>query len=406
MRTHPIIEELEEIAPAADLRPLGSDGPMAERVSATMRRLGPGVVLVAGCVVAAFVVNGMVPAVSVLVAAVAIGAILANTGRLPEACAPGTQFAAKRLLRFGVVLLGFRLAVGDVVALGAPGLVVVVTVVAATFFGTQWIGRRLGVTPSLSLLIATGFSICGASAVAAMDGVSDADDDEVAFAIALVTLCGSLAIAVLPLLAAPLGLAGAPFGAWVGASVHDVAQVVAAASTGGNESLDAAVIVKLTRVIMLAPIVAGVTVAVRARKRAVEGALAQTELMDRADPMDRTEPMDRADLMDHPGGDVVTARTGQPDPTGAFSSPPLIPLFVAGFLAAIAVRSSGILPAAWIEALATVEKLALAAALVGLGAGVRVSRLRSIGGKPLLLAGISWVLVAGVAYLGVSFVAI
>ncbi len=72
MRTHPIIEELEEIAPAADLRPLGSDGPMAERVSATMRRLGPGVVLVAGCVVAAFGVNGMVPAVSVLVAAVAI----------------------------------------------------------------------------------------------------------------------------------------------------------------------------------------------------------------------------------------------------------------------------------------------------------------------------------------------
>lgn len=371
MRIHPAIENLETIVPAADLRPLGSGQMFADQTSATARRLGPGSVLVAGCVAAAFLLNEIVPAVSVLVAAVAIGALLANTGRIPQVCEPGTKFAAKRLLRFGVVLLGFRLAVGDVVALGAPGLVVVLAVVAATFFGTQWIGRRLGVSPSLSLLIATGFSICGASAVAAMDGVSEADDDEVAFAIALVTLCGSLAIAVLPLLATPLGLDGAPFGAWVGASVHDVAQVVAAASTGGTASLDAAVIVKLTRVIMLAPIVAGVTVAMRSRER-------------------RTPVMD----------------TGDADRTAQAGRPPLMPLFVAGFLAAIAVRSSGILSPAWIETFATVEKLALAAALVGLGAGVRVSRLRSIGGRPLLLAAISWVLVAGVAYAGVSLVAI
>ncbi len=96
-----------------------------------------------------------------------------------ESCSLGTQLAAKQI-----------------VELGGREVIVVLLVVATTFLGTMWLGPRLGVSKSLSLLIATGFSICGASAVAAVDGVVDADEEEVAYAIALVTLCGSLAIAV------------------------------------------------------------------------------------------------------------------------------------------------------------------------------------------------------------------
>ncbi|MGH9024480.1 MAG: YeiH family protein [Acidimicrobiia bacterium] len=159
----------------------------------------------------------------------------------------------------GIVLLGFQLGVQEVAGLGAAGLTFVLTVVAATFFGTRWLGARLGVIRPLSLLVASGFLICGASAISAVAGVVEADEDDVACSIALVTLCGSLAIGLLPLLAGPLGLHGRGVGTWVGASVHDVAQVVAAASLDGQIAVQVAVVVKLSRVILLAPLVAALS---------------------------------------------------------------------------------------------------------------------------------------------------
>jgi uncharacterized integral membrane protein (TIGR00698 family) len=267
------------------------------------------------------------------------------------------------------VLLGFQLAVGEVLRLGGVGLAAVVVVVTVTFVGTQRLGRRLGVSPELSLLIATGFSICGASAVAAMEGASDADEDEVAFAVALVTVCGSLAILVLPLLAAPLGLHGGAFGAWVGASVHDVAQVVATASGAGAASLQTAVIVKLTRVVLLAPIVTGVTIS---RRRAA-GRVART-----------------------------TIDTG--DGVSATRRPPIMPLFVALFLAAVAVRSTGVLPGPAVGVIRNAGTLSFAAALVGLGTGGRVASLRRLGGRPLLLGLAAWALIGVVSYAAVQLI--
>jgi len=310
-------------------------------------------------VAAAFAANAAVGSLSPLVVSVALGAILANLGLVPDAARPGATFAAKRLLRVGVVLLGLQLAVGDMLALGGKGLALVVVVVAATFFGTQWVGRRLGLSPGLSLLVATGYSICGASAVAAMEGVSDADEEDVAYAVALVTLCGSLCIALLPVLQGPLGLDATAFGTWTGASVHDVGQVVATASSAGAVALHAAVVVKLTRVVLLAPLVAGVSLA---RRRHGE--------------------------------------TGRPA-AAVRRSPPLLPLFVAGFLAAVALRSTGIVPDGWLASAKTLEKVLLSAALFGLGTGVQLSKLRRIGGRPLVLGLGAWALVAVVSYAGV-----
>jgi uncharacterized integral membrane protein (TIGR00698 family) len=364
------VRALEDLAPSAELGPitLAVTGPPRRRVDAA-RAVLPGLVLVAVCVAAAYGVSRVIPSISPLVAAVALGALLANVGLVPEWSRAGAHFAAKRLLRFGVVLLGFQLAVREVLALGGPGLVVVAVVVTTTFFGTQWLGRRLGVSAPLSLLIATGFSICGASAVAAVEGVADADEEEVAFAIGLVTLCGSMAIAILPALAGPLGLHGSRFGAWTGASVHDVAQVVATASTGGSAALRTAVIVKLTRVVLLAPLVAGVTVARRRRAVAVD-----------------------------------TVDDARVIPDEAPAKPPILPLFVVGFLVAIALRSASLVPSGWLPTLKVAETLTLAAALVGLGTGVRIARLRRLGGRPLLLALLSWLLIAVVSYVGVILV--
>lgn len=328
--------------------------PRAHRAAAV-----PGLLLVAAVAALAWGASTVVGAVSPLVAGLVLGVVVANTVGVPDAGAEGTRLAARALLRLGIVLLGLRLSLGDLAGLGPDGLVVVAAVVTVTFLGTRWIARRLGVSDDLGLLVATGYSICGASAIAAMDGVVGADEEEVAYAISLVTLCGTLSIVVLPLLASFAGVEGATFGTWVGGAVHDVGQVVATATHGGDDALAAATVVKLTRVVLLAPLVA--LVAVRARRRMPEAA-------------------------------------GE-------RRPPIVPLFVAGFLAAIVVRSSGVLSDDILDASATVEKILLTGALTALGMGVDVRRLRRLGGRPLVLGMIAWVLVAGSAALGTFLVA-
>jgi uncharacterized integral membrane protein (TIGR00698 family) len=322
--------------------------------------IGPGLALLVALAAVATGLAAVVPFLSPLVAGVVLGALVVNVVTVPARLQPGITFGARSLLRAGIVLLGFRLSMGDVVGLGTGGLLVVAMVVGVTFFGTRWIARRMGVPDDLGLLVATGYSICGASAIAAMDGVVDADEEETAYAITLVTLCGTLSIFLLPLLADPVGLAGEAFGTWVGAAVHDVGQVVATASTQDADAVAAATIVKLTRVVLLAPLVAMVALGRRRAARVTDG--------------------------------------------GETSRPPLLPLFVVGFLAAIAVRSTGWLSAGTLDLLGSLEKIVLTVALVGLGAGVRVARMRRLSGRPLALGAVAWLLVAGASLVGTLLV--
>lgn len=323
----------------------------------------------AGLVVAiAFALERLVKAqtpivLSPLVAAVLIGALLTNLGLVPAAARPGLQYAARRLLRIGIVILGLQLSFTKLRDLGLKGVGLVLVTTTVTFFGTQWLGKRLGLSPGLRLLVATGFSICGASAVAAMRPVSGADDDDTVYAIGLVTICGSLAIAVLPSIGHVLGFSDVRFGTWVGASVHDVAQTVAtAASRSSDAAREAAIVVKLTRVVLLAPLVAGVSVWRRRRDTGLDA--------------------------------VVTG-------AAAAKRPPIIPAFVAGFLAMVMLNSAVKLPAEFLHQAKNVERILLAAALVGLGAGVDVGKLRAIGPRPLILGLASWVLIATMTAAGV-----
>ncbi|MEJ7568077.1 MAG: putative sulfate exporter family transporter [Gaiellaceae bacterium] len=301
----------------------------------------------------ALAVHRAVPSIPPFPLALALGLVAANLGLLSGSTVTASRTLANHLLRIGIVLLGFELAAGDVVELGGARLAVVAAVVLVTFVGTRWLGRRLGLSAPLSLLIAAGFSICGASAIAALRNVVDADEEEVTAAIGLVTLCGTMAIVVLPLLQDPLGLSDEAFGAWSGASVHDVAQVVATASTAGSVALAAAVVVKLTRVLFLAPLVAGVSLASARRS-------------------------------------IRPSRLSFP-----------VPLFVLGFLAAIALRTTGIVPEAALDVLGSAKTLALTAALAGIGVGTDLRKLGRLGTRPLVLGLLSWTLVAGVAYAGV-----
>ena len=298
------------------------------------------------------------PALPPLVLCVALGIVVANLAHVPAAAVPGLRTAAGPVLKLGVVLLGLDLVFPDILALGFKALLVVVAVVAITFFGTRWAGRRLGISDDLSLLVATGFSICGVSAIAAANGVIDADEDEVAFSVALVTLCGTLAIVVLPPLRGPLGLDDEQFGAWVGASVHDVAQVVATSSTAGSIALATAIVVKLTRVMLLAPLIAGI--AVRHRRGDAPA----------ADAPDATARRS-CRRSSSPSSRWSRSRASASSPTGCSSGSTIS-----------APSCSGM-------------------ALFALGTRVNVGRLRQIGARPLVLGLASWLLIAVVAYAGV-----
>lgn len=281
--------------------------------------------------------------------------LVANLGLHRAPLRAGTRFAGQRLLRIAIVLLGFQLSLPELLRLGPAGFAVVLGTVTVTFTGTRLLGRLLGLSPASSLLIATGFSICGASAVAAMEPVAGGKREDTAVAVALVTLCGSLAILVLPALRGPLGLDPQLFGSWVGASVHDVGQTVATASRVPG-ALSSAIVVKLSRVVLLAPLVAAMSIRARHGKSAA---------------------------------DTTTVL------------PPPIPLFVAGFLLAICLSSFGVLPASWLVAAKAVQSALLAAALFGLGTGIALPSLLRTGGRALVLGMSSWLLVATVAYFGV-----
>ncbi|MEU2869967.1 putative sulfate exporter family transporter [Streptomyces olivoreticuli] len=319
----------------------------------------PGLAMAAAGVAVAWGVHRLVPAVPMLTAAVVLGIAAAHIpgvrAKVRGVGRPGLTLAGKRLMRVGIVLLGLKLSVGDVLGLGWATVAMVVAVVAATFFGTLWLGRRLGLRGDQPLLIATGYSICGASAIGAVSEVSGSDEEDVATSVALVTLCGTLAIAVLPLLHHPLGLDDAQFGRWVGAGVHDVGQVVATAQTAGPEALADAVLVKLMRVALLAPLVAAVAVSVRKRRQ--------------AGPSDKR--------------------------------PALVPLFVLGFLAMVGVRTTGWVPGGALDLAQHAQELLLAAALFGLGSAVHLPTLVRTGGRVAALGLCSWVVIAGASYGGV-----
>lgn len=312
----------------------------------------PGLGVALGGFLVALGVDTLVPAIPALTACVVLGVLFAAvpwpTG-VRSALQPGFASASRRLLRIGIVLLGFRVSLYDIAGLGWLVLGMVVAIVIVTFVVTLVLGRLARLPGDEPILLAAGFAVCGVSAIGAMSGVTRSRESDTATPIALVTLCGSLAIAVLPALKPVLGLDAAEFGMWTGASVHDVGQVVATAQVAGSTALAIAVVVKLARVALLAPLVA------------ITG--------------------------------LVLRRGG--------TRPVIVPLFLAAFLAAVIVRTVVPLPPEFLDAAADVQFLLLGLALFALGAAIRVGSLVRTGARPLAVAGISWAAIAALSLVAV-----
>lgn len=333
----------------------------------------PGLLVMAGGVAVSLWLSSLQTVLGALVIALILGMLLGNSGLYSPLLRVGLGGGTKRFLRTGVVLLGLQLALPDILALGPEVILLIVACVGLSFYGTLWLGGLLGLTRAGSLLMAAGFSICGASAVAGMQGIVDADDDEVASAVAMVTLYGSLMIIGLPLLNSGIGLDETRFGIWSGLAVHEVAQVVAVASTAGTVALASATVVKLGRVLMLAPVAAVASIGERRRSDAP----------------------------------VATGPRGE---TGAPARPagrntPLVPLFVLGFLAMVVLRSLGILPEPVLDVGRTITTVLLAAGMFGLGAGIDLRKLVRTGGRFAALGAASTIFLAAVSLLGVMVLA-
>lgn len=330
-------------------RPLGA--PLADR-----RRLPPlagGVALALALAAVATVLGRWVPVVGPAVLAIVLG-VAARAIFDPGAWAqPGIAFSSKKLLQAAIVLLGTGLSLRTVIDVGARSLPVMLVTLAVALGGGALIGRLLGIDAPLRTLLSVGTGICGASAIAAVSTVIEVEAVDVAYAISTIFVFNVAAVLLFPPVGHALGLGAHPFGLWAGTAVNDTSSVVAAGYAYSHAAGDYALVVKLTRTLLIVPIV--VALAVLERRR------------------------------NHGGPSLGRAS--------------YVPPFLLGFLAAAALGSTGWLGASVRHDVSTVALFLVAVALAAVGLSAQPSRIRAAGVRPLALGGVLWALVASTSLL-------
>jgi uncharacterized integral membrane protein (TIGR00698 family) len=307
----------------------------------------PGVFLAALISAAAFGLHELpgITALSPLILSILLGIAFHNLVGTPARAQDGVGFALKRILRLAIILLGLQLTAAQIADVGTTGLAVIALTLVATFLFTTWFGQLLGVERKLAQLIAAGTSICGASAVIATNTVTDAHDEDVAYAVACVTVFGSIAMFAYPLLPGLLHLDPRAYGLWSGASIHEIAQVIAAAFQDGRQAGEFGAIAKLSRVALLAPVV--ITLGLNASRRG---------------------------------------------PRTQVRAP--IPWFVLGFIVLVALNSVIVIPADARTVIVGVTAFLLSMALAAMGLSTDIAKLRAKGLRPLTLGAAAFAFIA------------
>lgn len=320
----------------------------------------PGIVLVAVITASAYGLRHLpiLASLSPMITAIFVGMLFANTVGFSDTANAGIAVAGKRLLRLAVALLGLQLTFVQMMQIGVGGLTYAAGIVISTLFFTIWMGRLLGVDRKLSMLLAVGCAICGASAVAGANAVTRAKDEDVSYAVACITLFGTIAMFLYPFLQGVLRLDAQAYGLWVGLSLQEVAQVVGAGFQGGEDAGQTAVMTKLARVMMLAPVVLG--------------------------------------LAFH----VARLERGQSGRRGGIQ---IFPFFVIGFVLLVILNSSGFLPSQIRAPIVSTTPVLLTAAMAALGLGTNFANLKRHGFRPLLLSWLATVFIAAMALLHVRF---
>ncbi|WP_313396537.1 YeiH family protein [Atlantibacter hermannii] len=304
---------------------------------------------------------GSVPAIagagfSALTVAILAGMIVGNTvyPKIWQHCDGGVLFAKQHLLRLGIILYGFRLTFSQIAEVGVSGIMIDILTLSSTFLLACVIGQKVfGLDRQTSWLIGAGSSICGAAAILATEPVIKAEPSKVTVAVATVVIFGTLAIFLYPMMYPLLAHWFSPdsYGIFIGSTMHEVAQVVAAGHAISPEAENAAVIAKMLRVMMLAPFL--IFLAARVKQLA-------------------------------PAGSTQTGKI-------------TIPWFAVLFILVAVFNSFHLLPGALVQALITLDTVLLAMAMAALGLTTHVSALKKAGAKPLVMALILfiWLIVGG-----------
>ena len=321
--------------------------------------------------------------------ALAMGLAIGSIARLRAALLGGAAPAARFALRVGITLLGARLTLGQLIETGGASVLAIIVVVTSGLLLGTVAARRLGVRAPLSALVTVGMAICGNSAILALAPIVRAPHRETAYAVSTITLFGLIGVLLLPVLGTALGLSDTVVGTWAGLAVNDTAQVVATGYAVSPSAGDVATVVKLTRNLAILPVLLGATwLAVRSAAAEREG--------------------DRA----HAG----TVRAASDDVTGAATSPlrlvaRAVPWFVVGFVVFAALRSvgllDGVLPTGGTVAdlCSTAAGVLILVALAGVGISTDVRAMVGVGGAPLVLGAVMWVVIGALALVLATFVA-
>lgn len=303
--------------------------------------------------------------ISPLIVGIALGMVYANSLRvhLPDEWVPGVIFCTKSLLRWGIILYGMRLTYQDVASVGMAGLSVDVTIVATTLILGMIVGRALKIDGDLTLLTATGSSICGAAAVLGTEPVLKSEPYKTAIAVATVVIFGTIAMFLYPILyrSGVTGLSPTQMGIFSGSTLHEVAHAVGAGDAMGPEVGNIAVIVKMLRVILLAPVLLLMALIIPKIRKG------------------RTEKSQKAKIT--------------------------IPWFAFGFLVVIGINSLQIIPEPIVDLIKYIDTLFLTMAMTALGVETNFSKFKQAGPKPFLLAFILFIWLMGGGFLLSKYVA-
>jgi uncharacterized integral membrane protein (TIGR00698 family) len=302
------------------------------------------------------VIGKLVPLLGGPVTGIVIGVLVATVARPGPRLRPGLSVASKLVLQLAVVLLGFQLSLTEVLRVGLSSLPVMLGTLAVCLVGARLLGRALRVEGDVRTLIGVGTGICGASAIAAVTPVIGAVEADVAYAVSTIFLFNIAAVLTFPLLGHLLGLSQQGFGLFAGTAVNDMSSVVATSTSYGAAAANHAVVVKLTRTLLIIPI----CLALAARR-----------------PPNRTAQATQAG----PAGRRVRVTR-------------LVPWFLIGFLFTAAAATAGLIPHVVRSGLAQSSVFLITVALSAIGLSTDVRSLRKAGPRPLLLGGCLWLLVS------------
>jgi uncharacterized integral membrane protein (TIGR00698 family) len=312
----------------------------------------PGIVLAGIVAIPAWLIGAAVPVVGSPVLGILFGMLLAFWKR-PAVFDEGVRYTSKKLLQYSIILLGFSMNLYSVFRAGAQTLVLMAFTLTAAFLTAYLVGRWLKLKGNTKTLIGVGTAICGGSAIAAAAPVIHADDEEVAHAVSTIFLFNVIAAFLFPALGHLFGMSDVNFGLWAGTAVNDTSSVIAAGYTYSTAAGNLAVIVKLTRTLMIVPVTLVLA--------------------------------------------VVTARRRPKEEGNTYSFRKIFPWFVLGFLGASVVSTFIPLPSAIYTDLSLIGRFVIVMAMASIGLNTNVVKLVKSGGKPILLGLICWAVLAAVS---------